>query len=188
MVQQSARVLGQDHYLTATEMNFLLKSHGLLEGGPGKWGVTERGNEYAQEEHVQRGTGGYPRFNPSWDMRTWDSSVLDVLDLSADQKQQARDAARAARQAAAALRSAQVAASDLDSSDSDTTDESEIDLRPVVAIVAVAVLTFIAVRSAPHVRALWVERGAPGLKRLRERQGRQATAGSEPSADDVPAP
>lgn len=114
---------------------------------------------------------------------------MDVLDLSDEQKQQARDAARAARQAAAALRAAQVAASDLDIRDPDTADESEIDLRPVVAFVAVVVLTFLAVKSAPHVKALWVERGAPGLKRLRDRQGRQATAEPEPSADnDIPAP
>lgn len=175
--------------MTATEMNFLLKSHGLLEGGPANWGVTEKGNEYAHEEYVQRGTGGYPRFNPSWDERTWDSSVLDVLDLSAEQKQQAKDAARAARQAAAALRAAEAAACDLDIDDSDTTDGTEIDLRPVVVIVGVVALTIIVIKSAPHVKTLWVERCAPSLQRLRERRGRQVPAVPEPSGEgDISAP
>ena len=61
-MRKSARILGEDYGLTAKEMNFLLKDEGYLEGAPGNYSVTEKGNAYAKEEDHHRGTGGYARY------------------------------------------------------------------------------------------------------------------------------
>ena len=55
---RSSQIMGQDYGLTAVEMNFLLKEEGFLDGGPGTWTITEKGKQYADEQHHRRGTGG----------------------------------------------------------------------------------------------------------------------------------
>ncbi|MGO2122458.1 hypothetical protein [Glutamicibacter arilaitensis] len=78
-MRKSARLLGQSLGLNAREMNKVLKEHGYLYGEPGAYGVTPKGKAYAQETDHSRGTGGYAQYNPTWEKRTWDESILTAL-------------------------------------------------------------------------------------------------------------
>jgi hypothetical protein len=75
----SARVLGFEFGRTAREMNELLKDHGYLYGTPGAYGLTEKGQQYAEEEYHSRGTGGYAHYNRSWETRTWSDGTTVAL-------------------------------------------------------------------------------------------------------------
>lgn len=76
---KSARVLGWEFGRTAREMNELLKLHGYLYGNPGAYGLTEKGQQYAEEKYHSRGTGGYAQYNPSWETRTWNDETAAAL-------------------------------------------------------------------------------------------------------------
>lgn len=94
---KSARILGADYGLTAQEMNQLLKDQGFLDGNPGEYFVTEKGAPFAKEIDFHRGTGGYAQYNRYWTERTWDESIKDVLDTSAQSQHIARAAVAEAR-------------------------------------------------------------------------------------------
>jgi hypothetical protein len=76
---KSARVLGLEFGRTARKMNALLKQHGYLDGTPGAYGLTEKGQRYAQEKYHSRGTGGYAHYNRSWETRTWNDETAAAL-------------------------------------------------------------------------------------------------------------
>ncbi|BDF68137.1 hypothetical protein CE91St43_21090 [Oscillospiraceae bacterium] len=80
----SARVLGQNYGLTAEEMNRVLVKQGFLQGTPGNYDVTQKALQYAVEKDFHRGTGGYACYNRYWTTRTFDDSIKDVLDVSAE--------------------------------------------------------------------------------------------------------
>lgn len=94
---KSARILGKDYGLTAQEMNQLLKDQGFLDGNPGEYFVTEKGAPFAKEIDFHRGSGGYAQYNRYWTERTWDESIKDVLDTSAESRDTARAAVAEAR-------------------------------------------------------------------------------------------
>ena len=105
-MQVSARILGQNYGLTAEEMNRVLVKQGFLQGAPGNYSVTQKALHYAVEKDFHRGTGGYACYNRYWTTRTFDDSIKDVLDVSADLIKEVRDeiaADRAARYAAQAV-------------------------------------------------------------------------------------
>lgn len=109
----SARMIGERVKLGPQEVNFLLSRAGLLDGEPGAWRITKTGAHYATETLHERGTGGYSFMNPSWSITTWDESVLDVLDVSDEVKQWARQAAADRRKVLAATRRTAIAAAEL---------------------------------------------------------------------------
>ena len=108
-MQVSARILGQDYGLTAEEMNRVLVKQGFLQGSPGDYSVTQKALQYAVEKDFHRGTGGYACYNRYWTTRTFDDSIKEALDVSADLINEVRNeiaadrAARYAAQAAAEL-------------------------------------------------------------------------------------
>lgn len=109
-MQVSARILGQDYGLTAEEMNRVLVKLGFLKGSPGDYSLTEKAMQYAVEKDFHRGTGGYSCYNRYWTTRTFDDSIKEVLDVSAELISEVRDeiaTARAARYAAQAAARAQ---------------------------------------------------------------------------------
>lgn len=109
-MQVSARILGQDYGLTAEEMNRVLVKQGFLQGAPGNYSVTQKALQYAVEKDFHRGTGGYASYNRYWTTRTFDDSIKEVLDVSADLIKEVRDEIatdRAARYAAQAVARAQ---------------------------------------------------------------------------------
>lgn len=105
-MQKSARILGQELGLTAPEMNVLLKSEGFLEGQPGRYSVTAKGEPFAHEQDFHSGPGGYPWYNRDWSTRSWDESILKTLNVTDQKKRDAQDAAASMRRAARAQRSA----------------------------------------------------------------------------------
>lgn len=109
-MQVSARILGQDYGLTAEEMNRVLVKLGFLQGTPGDYSVTQKALQYVVEKDFHRGTGGYASYNRYWTTRTFDDSIKDALDVSADIINEVRDeivADRATRYAAQAVARAQ---------------------------------------------------------------------------------
>lgn len=106
-MQVSARILGQDYGLTAEEMNRVLVKQGFLQGTPGDYSITQKALQYAVEKDFHRGTGGYACYNRYWTTRTFDDSIKEALDVSADLINEVRNeiatdrAARYAAQAAA---------------------------------------------------------------------------------------
>ncbi len=109
-MQVSARILGQDYGLTAEEMNRVLVKQGFLQGSPGDYSVTQKALQYAAEKDFHRGTGGYACYNRYWTTRTFDDSIKEALDVSADLINEVRNeiaADRAARYAAQAAARAQ---------------------------------------------------------------------------------
>ena len=109
-MQVSARVLGQDYGLTAEEMNRVLVKLGFLQGTPGDYSMTQKALQYAVEKDFHRGTGGYACYNRYWTTRTFDDSIKNVLDVSAELINEVRGeiaADRAARYAAQAAARAQ---------------------------------------------------------------------------------
>lgn len=76
---KSARVLGWEFGRTARDMNALLKQYGYLDGTPGAYRLTEKGQQYAQEQYHSRGTGGYAHYNRSWETRTWNDETAAAL-------------------------------------------------------------------------------------------------------------
>ncbi len=83
-MRKSARILGQGYGLTAQELNFVLKEEGFLDGEPGNYTVTEKGEKYAEEQDHHRGTGGYAHYNRYWTIRTWDDGITDELEITED--------------------------------------------------------------------------------------------------------
>jgi hypothetical protein len=76
-MKKSARILGQEFGKNAQEMNKLFNEYGYLEGKPGAWKVTEKGEQYAEERPRSNGHGGWAA--RSWEERVWDESVVDAL-------------------------------------------------------------------------------------------------------------
>jgi len=97
-MRKSARVLGEDYGLTAQEMNFVLKEEGFLEGESGNYVITEKGEEYANEQDHHQGTGGYAHYNRYWTTRTWDDGITDELNITEDRKNEIRQAISIAKQ------------------------------------------------------------------------------------------
>ena len=109
-MQVSARILGQEYGLTAEEMNRVLVKQGFLQGTPGDYSVTQKALQYVVEKDFHRGTGGYACYNRYWTTRTFDDSIKEVLDVSAELINEVRGeiaADRAARYAAQAAARAQ---------------------------------------------------------------------------------
>lgn len=109
-MQVSARILGQEYGLTAEEMNRVLVKQGFLQGTPGDYSVTQKALQYVVEKDFHRGTGGYACYNRYWTTRTFDDSIKEALDVSAELINEVRGeiaADRAARYAAQAAARAQ---------------------------------------------------------------------------------
>lgn len=98
-MQVSARIFGQEYGLTGEEMNRLLVNQGILTGEPGSYDLTSKGLQYSVTKHFHRGTGGYSRYNRCWITRTYDESIKDILDLSAEAIADAKKAVADARMA-----------------------------------------------------------------------------------------
>jgi hypothetical protein len=161
---KSARVLGWEFGRTAREMNELLKKHGYLYGHPGAYGLTEKGQQFGNEQYHSRGTGGYARYNPSWETRTWNDETAAALKADMEAKPGG-------------------VCEDVDGAPADEDDDFEYgtyeadgdsprsdDDSPPLAI-AVAVVG--AVLLAPHVEPFWTNKVKPAAKKLREKFTKQ---------------
>lgn len=161
---RSAAILGKDYGLTAVEMNLLLKEEGLLSGKSGAWGLTDKGRQFARVSDVQRGP------NARFDMTTWAPSVTDVIDVTDERRRQVQEAARVARQQQALARAAQAIDLDRARTDDAQAGHAGLDGRTVVAGLALAAVSCYAIyKVAPHAQALWTNKAAPRLRRMKNR-------------------
>ena len=168
---KSARILGQEYGLTAQEMNFILKEEGYLDGEPGSYTVTEKGEKYATEEDHHRGTGGYARYNRYWTTRTWNEEITDELDITDDRKKELRQAISVAKQKI--YESAEDEKS-FEMSDNDTYVSEENDDDSDALVVAIGALLLAAsaygiYKAAPYIKKWWSEKAVPGLKKLKSK-------------------
>jgi hypothetical protein len=60
-------------------MNELFKRHGYLEGDPGDYRLTEKGQQYAKIQYHSRGTGGSAQYNRGWDTVAWNDETAGAL-------------------------------------------------------------------------------------------------------------
>lgn len=91
----SAKRLGREYGLTAEEMNVLLKEEGFLDGSPGNYSLTEKGERYASERYDGNGYGGYAA--RSWQWLEWDESIMEELHITTERKNEIREKTAAQR-------------------------------------------------------------------------------------------
>ena len=78
---ESARLLGYKVGLSSQEMNYVLNKEGLLDGTPGHYKLTEKGQEFGQYSVHDNGYGGYAY--RGWAYPVWDADkVLSLLDIT----------------------------------------------------------------------------------------------------------
>lgn len=159
-MRKSARILGYDFGLNAQEMNALLKQEGFLDGGPGAYSVTERGEPYADEQFNYRGTGGSIQYNPTWTTTTWDDSIMSELDVTDDTKQQIRQQVAGARRAARKP----VVEDEIEPQSDDSSNSRGFDARPLLVVGGVIAAGFGIYKAAPHIKRFINEKVAPRLK------------------------
>lgn len=139
-------------------MNVLLTEHGYLDGIPGAYGLTEKGQQFGDEQDHSRGTGGYAHYNRSWSTRTWNDGTTAALkaDMEANPGGVRED----------------VADDPADEADHFEYEIHEVDhnspqLDRAGLVIAAGVLT--AVVLAPHVKPFWNDKVKPAAKKLREK-------------------
>ena len=89
---KSATVLGKPYYMNGRQFNFLLYQQGFLEGNPGAWELTPKGEQFAEIRDYHRGTGGYAHYNRYWSEIIWKDEIVEHLNLSVKAQQWAIDA------------------------------------------------------------------------------------------------
>lgn len=73
----SARRIGKYLKMSAQQVNEELKDRGFLEGEPGAYSLTERGEEYGQDHEHDNGYGGSA--HRQWSTRSWASEIIPQL-------------------------------------------------------------------------------------------------------------
>jgi hypothetical protein len=160
-MRKSARILGYDFGLNAQEMNALLKQEGFLDGEPGAYSVTEKGEPYADEQFHSRGTGGSIQYNPTWTTTTWDDSITNELDVTDDKKQQIRQQVADARRAA---REPDVE-EEIEPQPDDSSKGREFDARPLLVVGGVIAAGFGIYKAAPHFKRFMNEKVVSRFKK-----------------------
>lgn len=198
-MSKSARILGQDYGLTAQEMNYVLKEKGYLQGDPGDYGVTDKGRSFASEQDFHRGTGGYSQYNRYWTTRSWDDSIADELNVTDDDKHEARAAiAEARRQQREEMKAARAEAdarflssqesgdsedSSYDNSYYDSSSEDDSDAaNAALVIFGLIALGYGIYKATPKVINWWKTKVAPNIKK------KKLTAGKGAVAKEMPCP
>lgn len=172
---KSARILGEKHNLTAQEMNYILNKNGFLDGEPGDYFPSEIGKQYASQKDFHRGTGGYARYNRYWTTTTWDDSIEDVLQITPELKEEARNAVATRRQIQADARRAASEVADQrfheaqenfqavlsNKSDSNESSSSVNGWGVAGWVLLTAGVAYGAYKAAPHVKHWWENKVVP---------------------------
>ena len=74
---KSAKQLGEMLGMNAQEVNKLLKKKGFLDGEPGVYTVTSKGEKYSELRQKDNGYGGYAA--RSWEFVMWDEAILNEI-------------------------------------------------------------------------------------------------------------
>lgn len=164
--------------MNSQEVNILLRDEGYLEGEPNDWRLTEKGNEYAHQQHWDVSA---PR-HAGYIITEWDDRVLEELgQVSPERKQEIRDeiAARRAKQRSQREKlqaeCEDEAEDDFDSPDCAVADDGDIDIDGktvgiAIAVVAGGILLARGIKWAkPRVEKWWGETAQPKLAASKER-------------------
>lgn len=170
---KSARVLGRDFSLTARQMNELLKEYGYLDGKPGAYGLTEKGQQYAEEQYHSRGTGGSAQYNPNWETRTWSDGTEAALKADMEANPGGFGAGDSTVEEEDALEREPF----VDYGGSGDDDFSQPSWKGLVigGVVVGALLV------APHVKPFWNNKMKPAARNLRDRLTKQDSVESTDS-------
>jgi len=183
-VPESATLLGRAHGLTGAEMNYLLKEEGFLYGEPGAYGVTPKGEPYANQKDHHRGTGGYSWYNRYWDTRSWDPRILDDIDLSPGRRREVQEGAAEQRRARAAARAAEQDALKQPSIEPTEGGPAGVDGRALLLVAGIIVLGVGAYKLGRTAIPRWRAERAGRAERLRRSQSEACRAKDAPSDDD----
>ncbi|MFI5820194.1 hypothetical protein ACIA8I_13885 [Streptomyces rishiriensis] len=183
-MRKSARVLGQSYGLTAQEMNFILKEEGFLDGEPGNYSVTEKGKEYADEQHHSRGTGGYAQYNRAWSTTTWNDEIANELEITDERKREIRQAISDARRKAGESDNVDAdAADESDGTDGDESHDSNGALVAAVGALLLAASAYGVYRAVPYVKRFLNDKALPGIKNVKDRVWMKGKAGEEADSE-----
>lgn len=170
---KSARVLGREFGRTDREMNKLLKDHGYLYGNPGAYGLTEKGQQYAEEQYHSRGTGGYAQYNPNWETRTWSNETAAALKADMEANPGGFDAGDSPTAEEDAFGDEPV----VDYSGSGDDDDPQPGWKELAIVGAIVGALFI----APRVKPFWNNKVKPAAKKLRDGLAKQESVESTDS-------
>jgi len=172
---KSARVLGGEFGRTAREMNELLKEHDYLYGIPGAYGLTEKGQQFAEEQYESRGTGGYAQYNPHWETRTWNDETAAALkaDMAADPGEVRADVDDVPAEEADDFEYETYGPPD--GFDFEGYEDYELGKAALSTAIVVGVVVG-AVHLARHVKPCWKTKVTPAAKKLREKLTKQGRA------------
>lgn len=179
-LRMSARILGYGLGLNSQETNALLKDQGFLDGEPGAYSVTEKGQPYATEKFHSRGTGGSIQYNPSGTTTTWDESIKDELDVSEDKKREIRQQVADRRRA---LRAPEPEAVEERDQAADDSERGGTDPKVVIAAVGALTSAFGLYKAAPNIKKFVTEKVAPRFKRAKGDASDEA--GAEDAEDNL---
>lgn len=165
--RKSARVLGQEVGLTPSEMNFLLKEEGFLDGEPQNYTVTEKGKDYA-EDNYNGSSYGYS--NQGWPTRTWDDRILDELDITEGRKKEIRQAYSIAKQNKYKSEDDDISNEwdNCSNEDSDSTDSNNdtLVLKNLLIAAGLIGLGFGIYKAIPYIKCRWNDKVIPYLKNM----------------------
>lgn len=175
-MQMSARILGDYYGLTSQEMNRALLKLGFYNGSPGDYIPTEKALPYVKTEHFHRGNGGYSHYNRYWSTITFDDSIMEQLNITAElideiksemaAERAIRNAARAAARAKAdqdflAMQAAKKAAEEMEALNEKQAKElleKIISTGKVCIIVGgIALIGYGVYKTTPQIKKWWNE-------------------------------
>lgn len=166
LMGRSARVLGWEFGQSAREMNALLKEHGYLDGEPGAYGLTEKGERYAEEQYHSRGTGGYSHYNRDWETRTWSDETAAALKADIQAEPEGPDLEAAPTEDEDVLQYGSFVDYGTTVGNGSSEDEDP-ELTWKELAVGGAIIGSLLV--APHIKPFWNERLKPAVKKVRDK-------------------
>lgn len=174
---KSTAGLGRELGLNSQETNILLRDAGYLEGEPGDWRLTEKGQEHAEQQHWDVSSPMHAGYVTT----RWDDSVLEGLgEVSPERKQQIDDEISARRAELRRQRQERQTDPENISDDepggtgyADTDDDGmEIDGKAAGIVIALIAGGYVAGKvvkwAKPHVEKWWNETAHPKLVAARE--------------------
>jgi hypothetical protein len=173
---KSARILGLEFGRTAREMNALLREYNYLDGSPGAYGLTEKGQQFGEEQYNDNGYGGYAY--RGWETRTWNEETADALraDMEANPDGLCGQESPAEEDTDEYEPSLAVYAATEQEGDGPPLTPKELAIAGAVVGVVVG-----AIASAPHLRRVWNNKAKPAARRVRTKFTKQKPPEAQPA-------
>ncbi|MFG3047287.1 hypothetical protein ACGFZR_20445 [Streptomyces sp. NPDC048241] len=173
-VGKSATILGREMGRTGQQMNELLYMYGYLDGRPGAYFLTPKGEQFGTEKDHDRGNPGSLSYYRQWTTITWNDETLPALlwDMEntsprpAPSRYEGEDDREVAENAEPAV----------------DQEQNGSDVRAAVALAVIMAGTTAAAMASPYVQRWWRETARPSVSRVRRKLSRK-----QPPEDPHPA-